>query len=161
MSGYGSVLRIKDAAQNILPVVTGADSSTNLENITDNNEESFGTITKAMTAAGTIGYVDIDLGSIKRVLINATVALWVSSGSIASSTYFYHKKNAGDSWKPYSISNLTYTVPTSEPALTDMLEYPPIIVNARYIRLRFTTNTAGTYDANAKISAFKAHELGV
>lgn len=130
---------------------------TDLVNMTDGNITTVtGTGTKAILAAGDIGIVTFDLGSIKTVLVGARVGLWRSAGTI------YIGVEVSDdniNWIAYMVGTVGLYSQASGAAAEALRQLLTTIVTGRYIRLRVYLNAAGT--GNVKIYEVMAWELTI
>jgi hypothetical protein len=155
MSGYGSVLKLKDLARGVTLTPGTFDATSNLENATDgDNTTTTGDCYKVMSGSGNVGTFTIDLGSVKKVLISSKYAVWTTAGTITM--YWDYKNASGDSYTTYSLSQPTTTT-SSEPAITAYREMPNPIITARYIQLRIGISTAAT--THIKLADFSILEV--
>lgn len=153
-----AVSRVKprNILKGIVPVASTFDTApTNLANCTDGNiTNPAGTGTKAMSAAGTIGALTFDLGSVKTVLIGFRVGVW---GAVAAKTAMYigYGDMAATQGGQCALNNSTSA--SSEVILS---AESAAVITARYISFTFISgSTATTY--NVKPYEFMAYELGV
>lgn len=159
MNGYGNVLKLKNVGIGITPTLsTFANNPSNPNYATDGNETTVtGAGDKTFAAAsGDIGVFELDLGSVKKVLISGTYGIWVSGSNIACTSYWDFKKASGDSYTTHP-SNDSVTRTSSEPTI--LREMPVGVVYARYIRLRGTTNSSYTGTVYMKVGTIRPLEV--
>ena len=130
---------------------------TNLINMTDGNVTTVtGTGTKVIIAAGDIGIVTFDLGSIKTVMVGARVGLWRSAGTI------YIGVEVSDdniNWIVYMIVTVGSYSQAASTAAESVRQLLTTIVTGRYVRMRAYLNGAGT--GNVKFYEVMAWELTI
>ncbi len=120
------------------------------DNAHDGNETTAAdTAYRQVSAAGTLGYLEFDMGAKHRVLLAAKLGMWSSNGGV--DVYWQYKSDSG-SWYYVSESTVPSTAVvdvTSEYVKFAKTEY----VNARNVRLRFY----GTAAMSAWVKIYEAY----
>lgn len=137
----------------IVPTASIWDTApTNLANATDGDFATVtGTGSKAMSGAGTFGYITVDIGSVKTVLIGARIGIWSTAGNI------YVNIDSSDDGVTYRAYPNSIALRSSTSEL--IIDIISSIVNGRYIRFQFYTNAVCT--ANAKLYEIMGWEMRV
>lgn len=137
----------------IVPTATTWDTDpTSLANCTDGDHTTVtGTGSKVMGAAGYVGYLNFDLGSIKTFIFGGKVGLWSTAGSV--SMYV----TVSDDDITYSNNTAVVMIVTTTTELAGFILSK--IFTGQYIRLSFYAGSAAT--ANAKIYEVMAYEVGI
>lgn len=125
---------------------------TTLTNATDGNVSSVAdTGTKVISVAENTGYITVDFGTIKTVLITAKIGVYSSAGT---SDVYVEESDDNTNWR--NTSNSILSVATA----TELINWThEKLLSARYVRFRCRNSAAAT--CNYKFYEIIAHEMGL
>lgn len=152
-------LKMVNRLRGITPTATVWDTApTTLSNTTDGNYATVtGTGSKNMGAAGDYGILVFDMGAVYTVLVGARAALYSAAGV---TDLFIEGSDNNVTWRGNTgfvgAVNASVYITKTTAIVTDV---QPVLLNARYIRLRCHVNAAAN-TAKAEFYECFAYDMG-